>query len=250
MHALALDIETIPDPDLDADAHAAVLDLLAHRAERGGGPVPDLDTYMALCPSTARPVCATFVDPSDASVSVYFDRDLLSSDADAVRAAILAADESPSGIDVDACEGERALLAAVAAQAAEGRPLVTFNGRGFDLLVLWHRSLKHGLATKSPWFPLLNENRYRPERHVDLLDTLTHFSAGQRYPLAMYGIGLLGENPKSEMTGADVLPAVRAGQGEKLLVYNYRDTAVTARLYHLLFHRPTATRTAQRATLF
>ncbi|KXK00827.1 MAG: putative 3'-5' exonuclease [Parcubacteria bacterium OLB19] len=82
---------------------------------------------------------------------------------------------------------------------------VTFNGRGFDVPFLLHRSVVNGVKpTKN-----LMEGRYPSQqhscRHVDLQDELTFFGAMSRRPslhlfCRAYGI----KSPKEEISGDDV----------------------------------------------
>lgn len=110
---------------------------------------------------------------------------------------------------------------------------VTFNGRGFDVPFLLHRSVAHGVQPN----PALMEGRYlyqqKMVRHVDLQDQLTFYGAMSRKPslhlfCRAYGI----ESPKSEGVAGDNVAALFARkQFRDIALYNARDVTATAALY-------------------
>ena len=78
--------------------------------------------------------------------------------------------------------GERELLKGFIDLAGAGRPrLASFNGRAFDLPVVWYRAMACGLSA-----PLLTSRgydyRYDLEGHCDLLD-LVRASGAEPPPL-------------------------------------------------------------------
>jgi 3'-5' exonuclease len=109
---------------------------------------------------------------------------------------------------------------------------VTFNGRGFDVPFLFHRSAIHGIRpTKN-----LLEGRYPYQqkscRHVDLQDELTFYGAMSRRPslhlfCRAYGI----ESPKGEVSGDDVAELFREKKFRDIASYNAKDVVATTELY-------------------
>ena len=109
---------------------------------------------------------------------------------------------------------------------------VTFNGRGFDVPFLLHRSVVHQIKpTKN-----LMESRYPSQqescRHVDLQDELTFFGAVYRKPslhlfCRAYGI----ESPKGEVSGDYVAELFTSKKFRDIAHYNDRDVVATTALY-------------------
>lgn len=109
---------------------------------------------------------------------------------------------------------------------------VTFNGRGFDVPFLLHRSVVNNIKpTKN-----LMEGRYPSQqkscRHVDLQDELTFFGAMYRKPslhlfCRAYGI----ESPKGEVSGDDVAVLFAHKKYRDIAYYNARDVVATTALY-------------------
>lgn len=114
---------------------------------------------------------------------------------------------------------------------------VTFNGRGFDVPFLLHRSVAHNVMPSCN----LMEGRYlyqqKSVRHVDLLDQLTFYGATFRKPslhlfCRAYGI----ESPKSEgVQGDDVALLFQQQQFQDIARYNARDVQATSELYEKWF---------------
>ncbi len=109
---------------------------------------------------------------------------------------------------------------------------VTYNGRGFDVPFLMHRSVAKGVKPTRD----LMEGRYPYQqkscRHVDLQDELTFFGAMHRRPslhlfCRAYGI----ESPKGEMGGDDVAELFRQKKFRDIARYNARDVIATTELY-------------------
>jgi predicted PolB exonuclease-like 3'-5' exonuclease len=93
------------------------------------------------------------------------------------------------GSFADVLSTEPALLAAFWAQLSADAPLViSWNGRGFDVPVLLHRSFLHGIPAR-PWFDHGGVNRYRNygyrygDRHIDLMDVMADYGAVRSYGL-------------------------------------------------------------------
>jgi len=109
---------------------------------------------------------------------------------------------------------------------------VTFNGRGFDIPFLIHRSIACDIKpTKN-----LMEGRYPYQqkscRHVDLQDELTFLGAMQRKPSLHLFCRAFGiESPKSEVSGDDVAELFASKKFSKIATYNARDVIATTALY-------------------
>lgn len=147
-----------------------------------------------------------------------------------------------SGVELDAggwtrhCfPSEAALLSAfwghAAAASQAGRPLVSFNGRGFDGPILTLRSAVLGVA---PTVALAGSRRsWVP--HTDLVDLLSFSGARRdRYSFA-YWCEVFGvESPKQDMTGACVGGAYERGEREAIARYALEDARATGQLYERL----------------
>ncbi len=226
-HALVFDIETIAD--LTPENRDAVVKLAEARQMRP-------EDYGSLCPPLARIACIGVFDISAQNLHGLFDASL-GNGSWPPSVDVTAGDGTARVCALRACAGESELLRAFGAMVEQhlGRStgqLVTFNGRGFDLPVLIHRSIKHGVTTgRTLLLKAVNESRYRPLIHVDLLDALTFCGASGRFPLAAYAIGHGWRSPKEDMDGAQVAGAVHAGRIVDVVRYCARDVLATAHLY-------------------
>ena len=110
---------------------------------------------------------------------------------------------------------------------------VTFNGRGFDVPFLLHRSVVHGIRPSVD----LMRGRYlyqqKEVKHIDLQDQLTFYGAMMRRPnlhlfCRAYGI----ESPKAAgVAGDDVAELFREKKFRDIARYNARDVVATTALY-------------------
>lgn len=126
---------------------------------------------------------------------------------------------------------ETEMLAEFWEGAAHYDTFVTFNGRGFDVPFLLHRSVVNEIK---PTRNLL-EGRYPYQqkscRHVDLQDELTFYGAMQKRPnlhlfCRAYGI----ESPKDEVGGDDVAELFANKKFRDIALYNARDVTATTEL--------------------
>jgi predicted PolB exonuclease-like 3'-5' exonuclease len=118
--------------------------------------------------------------------------------------------------------------------------LVSWNGGGFDLPVLHHRALIHGVAAPRYWdwgdedrdFKFNNYLSRYHTRHLDLMDVLAGFQ-----PRASAGLDamarLCGFAGKSGIGGAEVANAIAAGRVDEVRSYCECDVMNT----YLLFQR-------------
>lgn len=105
---------------------------------------------------------------------------------------------------------------------------VTFNGRGFDIPFLLHRSAILGVT---PTVKDLMGSRYKTFPHYDLMDQMSFNGAAFKPSLAIaceqFGI----ENPKQHGSGADVGKMVADGRLADVLAYCESDVIATAKLF-------------------
>lgn len=226
-NVLVFDIETMAD--LTPDNREAVTALAAQRQVSP-------EDYGSLCPPLARVVCIGWYDLGAQKLGALFD-------------ASLCAGEWPRSVQVDAaagdtrtceiqeCQHEAEMLRRFGHMVVQhlGQPnpqLVTFNGRGFDLPVLIHRAIKHHVTEgRELLLKAALESRYRPLRHLDLLDAVTFCGATGRWPMAAYAVGYGWRSPKQEMQGALVGPAVHEGRIIDVVRYCVGDVLATAHVY-------------------
>ena len=116
--------------------------------------------------------------------------------------------------------------------------LVSWNGSGFDLPVLHHRSLIHGVAAAKYWewgdddrdFRYNNYLSRYHTRHLDLMDVLAGYQ-----PRGSAGLDamarLCGFPGKLGMDGSEVAAAVAAGQLDAVRRYCETDVMNTYLLY-------------------
>jgi len=225
MRTLIFDIETIAS--LRPEAAPAVEKLAAGREWT-------VDRYAALCPPLARVACIAAREVPSGAFVAWVDNSLAPTPLPATLALELG-DGSGVSVDVEviACNDEADLLRHfgerldVFCSDRDGR-VATFNGRGFDLPVLLHRSVVHQVRPgRQTLAQLLQENRFRPQRHIDVMDAVTHFGATSRWPLAAYAIGYGYRSPKEDMDGAQVSPAVAAGRIADVARYCAGDVLAT-----------------------
>ena len=234
-NALVFDIETIADLTAEnRDAIAALAEKREMTAEAFGG----------LCPPLARVVCIAWLDVAAQQLGACFDRTLLAGDVpESLQVDAGAAAPELRRCALDACAGEAQLLRRFGGMVEQHfqRPnpqLVTYNGRGFDLPVLMHRSIKHRVSESSALLSrAITENRFRPLLHLDLMEVVTFSGASARWPMAAYVIGYGFRSPKAEMDGAQVWTAVQGGRMLDVVRYCAGDVIATANLLQCLHER-------------
>lgn len=126
---------------------------------------------------------------------------------------------------------ERDLIAGFWAAMGKLEPtLVGFNSRGFDLPVLLHRSLRHGLEAPL-YFQGDNKwdsyrQRFAVDWHLDLCDALSEFGASRRISLDL-AARLVSAPGKLDVDGGDVEAMVEAGRIDDVRAYCVTDTLST-----------------------
>jgi 3'-5' exonuclease len=150
-----------------------------------------------------------------------------------VAACTLEAEERDGGLLVsdvgawdDVSADEAAWLARTWA-SLQGRTLVTFHGRGFDLPVLGLRSLKLGVSAPA-WFA--SERGEGPAAHHDVFDLLSRGGGAAVAPLDLYA-KLVGLPGKDGVAGKDVGVLYAEGARDRILGYCMSDVLQTWFLY-------------------
>lgn len=116
--------------------------------------------------------------------------------------------------------------------------LVSWNGGGFDLPVLHHRALLHGVTAKCYWdwgdedreFKFNNYLSRYHTRHVDLMDVLAQYQSRANASLDVMA-KLCGFPGKLGMDGSQVAAAIAAGRIVEVRNYCETDVLNTYFLY-------------------
>jgi predicted PolB exonuclease-like 3'-5' exonuclease len=135
--------------------------------------------------------------------------------------------------------------------------LVSWNGGGFDLPVLHHRAMIHGVAAPRYWdwgdddrdFKFNNYLSRYHTRHIDLMDVLAAFQPRASAPLDAMA-KLCGFPGKLGMDGSQVAGAVARGALDDVRRYCETDALNTYLLYQrfrLMRGELTAARTRRRS---
>jgi DNA polymerase elongation subunit (family B) len=226
-NALVFDIETIAD--ITPDNRDAITALSAKREVTA-------EDYASLCPPLARVVCIAWLDVTAQKLGALFDASLCTGECSQPMQ-VEGGDGNKRKCELQGCEGEAEILRRFGRLVEEhlgqsNSQLVTYNGRGFDLPVLIHRSIKHRITEgRELLMKAMSENRYRPLLHVDLQDAVTFCGATGRFPMAAYAIGYGWRSPKADMHGAQVGAAVRDGRIIDVVRYCVGDVLATAHIY-------------------
>lgn len=232
-NALIFDIETIADV---TEENRATVTSMA----KGRDQTPE--EYATFCPPLARVVCIAWYDLAAGALGAVFDSTLPGSQANVGMVATSVDDGSQAGLALSygGHSGEAELLRAFGAVVTQhfqrsNALLVTYSGRGFDLPVLIHRSVKHDVAEGRPLLiKAAKENRFNPRLHIDLLDTVTFYGASSRWPLAAYTVGYGHRSPKDDMDGSQVAAAIGAGRIIDVVRYCAGDVIATTHVYRRL----------------
>lgn len=211
MNTIVLDIETIASPIADADRET--IEAMAAKREQ------DADTFCALCPALARVVAVGLMNVDSGNRRVVFD------------ASLVDAPDKLGDIDLVGHSGEEGVVRSVhGLLKGSAKTLVTFNGRGYDIPLLLHRAVVHGVAAA----PIVNaaawQKPWENRPHVDMLAQLTFGGATGKFPLAAYAIAHGVGNPKTGGDGSHVAELVRQRDGQKLCQYVSDDVEATRAL--------------------
>jgi len=110
-------------------------------------------------------------------------------------------------------------------------PLVTFNGNGFDLPVLFAAAMRLDIPISKSMYDALIF-RYENNHHYDLMKILTgetHPVAGKTldFYLSLFQLG----NKTEDMDGSKVYPLWQAKEYDKISEYCKQDVLMTAKLF-------------------
>ena len=108
--------------------------------------------------------------------------------------------------------------------------LVSWNGRTFDLPVLMHRMLKHGVS--APWYYQNRDTRYRYSEngHLDVMDALSDYGACKFNSLDAMA-HLVGMPGKLDVSGSKVEAMMAEGKLTEVETYCLTDVVQTAALW-------------------
>jgi len=225
MPTLVFDIETIGASweELDETTHKILtrwIDKTAKNETEHFALVEDLKNGLGFSPFTGRVVAIGVYDIERTQGTVYYTGN--GNEKNELVDGYTIKQRSEVDMLADFWEG-----------AKNYNTFVTFNGRGFDVPFLMHRSAILGIR------PTMNmlEGRYPYQqkscRHVDLQDEMTFFGAMYRKPslhlcCRAYGI----ESPKvAGICGDDVTELFSQKKFRDIALYNTRDVTATTELY-------------------
>lgn len=229
MATLIFDIETVGErwealDDVTKSQLTRWIDRSAHSGAEHQVQLTDLKEGLGFSPLTGKIVALGLYDLERKQGAVYYTGE--GHEADDVEGEYVLKQCSEKELLEDFWEG-----------AVSYNTFVTYNGRGFDVPFILHRSVVHGvMPTKD-----LMEHRYLSMQkscwHVDLQDQLTFYGAMYRRPslhmfCRAYGI----ESPKTkEVSGDDVAGLFREKKFRDIALYNIRDVIATTELYQKWF---------------
>jgi len=111
-------------------------------------------------------------------------------------------------------------------------PIVSYNGIGFDLPVLFHAAIRLDIPL-SPTMYLDLTRKYDNKVHYDLMQILAGWDRTKWKPLDFY-LKLFGVGGKSE-SGSQVYEMWKAKEYEKIREYCKQDVLMTAKLFDRIF---------------
>ena len=239
----ALDIETIPDPDILATMVKEIptVDSMTFEAPKSykdeekiaehiaGQRVKAEETYQAEV-EKARKRCS--LDPWLGRIA-----SIALSDEDGESGLTLGhvkkGKKLPTWkvVEKSLDEREGLLLQWIWDQLKRCHGVITYNGLHFDMRWLRIRSLVHGIR---PTFPCTMP-RYRPWPICDLMEHLAGWSPQDRVKLDLVCRSLGIRSPKEDgVDGSKVFGLALAGEWDKILHYNERDTLATWEVFQYL----------------
>jgi DNA polymerase elongation subunit (family B) len=225
MATLIFDIETVGEAWSDVDTTTKEvltrwIERTAKTAEEKESQIRDLSESLGFSPLTGSIVAIGVYDLERKQGAVYYSGE--GSERDEQVGEYILKHRTEKEMLEDFWEGAKSY-----------DTFVTYNGRGFDVPFLLHRSVVHEVM---PTYDLM-EGRYlyqqKGVRHVDLQDQLTFYGAMFRKPslhlfCRAYGI----ESPKGEgVSGDDVATLFLNKQFRDIARYNARDVTATTELY-------------------
>jgi uncharacterized protein YprB with RNaseH-like and TPR domain len=113
-------------------------------------------------------------------------------------------------------------------------PIVSFNGKSFDLQVLRRRAMLQDVSVPPALYEALTR-RYETKHHVDLMEVLGNrnlFSGKVEYKSMDWYLKRFGIGAKyNGMSGADVYPLFKEGEYQRILEYCQDDVLKTSMLF-------------------
>lgn len=225
MPTLIFDIETVGErwDDLDEITQQTLtrwVDRTARNEEERTARVQDIKDGLGFSPLTGYVVSIAVYDLERAQGAVYYSAD--SDLADEEAGGFVYKQRTEATMLRDFWEGGRLY-----------DTFVTFNGRGFDVPFLLHRSVVHNVVPTVDLMRRRYLSQQRPPYHIDLQDELTYYGAMFRRPslhlfCRAYGI----ESPKSDKVSGDaVADLYQQGKYKEIAEYNAADVVATTELY-------------------
>ena len=110
-------------------------------------------------------------------------------------------------------------------------PLVSYNGIGFDLPILWHNAMRLNIPVSAQMYEDLTK-RYYNHYHYDLLQILSGWDRSKYksldFYLKLFGIG------KKYGEGSEIYAWWKSGKYEKIKEHCEQDVKMTAKLFERL----------------
>jgi hypothetical protein len=230
MAKLVFDIETTGLPLEGFDAGQS--EYLFREAENMPDPVlrlarrAEIQRFFSLWPLTGQVVCIAMSNVDSFRSKVLF----LGGKEKEKR-------DSLNSVEFVSCVSEAELLTEFWEVAVHYESIITFNGRGFDVPVLYLRSsLLNVPISRKDWLGY----RFQTEPHCDLLEQLTFYGvsgregAARRFNLDFYCKAFGLPSPKSHgITGMDVGRLMTEGRGWEVAEYCLGDVHATVKLYKI-----------------
>ena len=108
-------------------------------------------------------------------------------------------------------------------------PLISFNGLGFDLPVLFFRAIAQDIPIDSEMWRQINR-RYANPHHYDLMQILAGWDK-QRWKGQDFYAKLFGFDGKGDFDGSMVWPAYQAGDFETIEDYCKKDVIMLSKIF-------------------
>lgn len=108
-------------------------------------------------------------------------------------------------------------------------PIVTFNGKSFDLPVMLFRAIQQDVPIDLKTYDELTY-RYQNQHHYDLLQMLSGWEKNKWHKLDFY-LKLFGLQDKNDMDGSMVYPLYQAGEHDKIKEYCRNDVIANCELF-------------------
>jgi len=110
-------------------------------------------------------------------------------------------------------------------------PLISYNGIGFDLPVLWHNAMRLNIPVSAQMYSDLTK-KYDNHYHYDLMQILSGWDRTRWKPLDFY-LKLFDIGEKSG-EGSEIYGWWQAGEYDKIIEHCKQDVMMTAKLFERL----------------